>query len=305
MSLETYISDLLYRYDLVIIPGFGAIIGRKRPARYVAENYTFLPPHKDLSFNPQLKENDGLLTNYIAEMSGISYGEALAYIEKEVEKWQEVLKKDKRLRLENIGIFNRINEEQLIFLPLTTKNYLASAYGLISFRRKPAGKKTIEKNIHSVTSVTEKTKTVKLKSKENNDFKVWQYAAVLVVGLGLFTTGVSWLKSQNSVEEPTFQKATFVLKKDFPAIKIVKNAPVKTTAQKKYFIITGAFRDKTNAEKKRLQLIKTGFPAKIIGQNQYGLWMVASHSFDSDVKAHEVLTKLKEQMPGAWVLEKK
>ncbi len=310
MRLETYISDLLYRYDLVIIPGFGGIIGRRSPARYSAENYLFLPPHKDLSFNAQLKDNDGLLVNYISEMTNLSYDDTLQYIENEVQKWQKQLEEVKRLKLDNIGIFNLVGDAQIIFLPLTTKNYLASAYGLISFRRKPVSQKASENILKAVptrqvSEVDTAVKNLTPQAVHKTNYTNWKYAAAIIVGLGLFTTGISWLKSQNKVAEPVFQKATFVLKKDFPAIQITNlKTPDKILNQTQYYIISGAFRDKTNAEMKKQQLQNIGFPAKIIGQNKYGLWMVASNVFESNERAHEELSIIKKQIPDAWVWSK-
>ena len=66
MQLETYISDLLYRYECVVIPDFGAFLTQPVSARIDESNFTFYPPKKELSFNEQLKNNDGLLAKYIA-----------------------------------------------------------------------------------------------------------------------------------------------------------------------------------------------------------------------------------------------
>jgi hypothetical protein len=60
MQLETYISDLLYRYDCVTIPGFGAFLTQRVSAKIHESTHTFYPPKKD-----------GLLANYIAEVEKI------------------------------------------------------------------------------------------------------------------------------------------------------------------------------------------------------------------------------------------
>jgi len=325
MSLEKYISDLLYRYDLVIVPGFGGIIGRKKRARLDHENYIFSPPHKDLSFNIQLSQNDGLLANYIREVKRISYREALEFIENSVNDWQETLQHQKRLKLEQIGIFNLVADQKIIFLPLTTKNYLAEAYGLTSFRYKPL---SLENKVHqqplaprpkknqSVQPVKSQKKrqvsSSKKRVKAQKDNKIWRYAAVFVVGLGLFTAGIGLLRQQNNVTSaPHFQKATFVLKQDFPPVKIHQTAVKfnkKITSKPqaaKYFVISGAFRDKANAIKKETALKQAGYPAQIIGQNKYGLWLVAYQGFSSDIQAHQVLKTIKAHQAGAWVFAKK
>jgi len=67
MQLSQYISDLLYRYECVTIPDFGAFLSHPISARIDNATNNFYPPQKELSFNIQLKSNDGLLTSYISE----------------------------------------------------------------------------------------------------------------------------------------------------------------------------------------------------------------------------------------------
>ncbi len=320
MRLEKYISDLLYRYDLVIIPDFGAIIGRKKPARFDHGTYIFSPPHKDLSFNAQLKEHDGLLVNYISQIEGVSYDSALLLIKEQVNQWHQILQKEKRLKLDQIGIFNLIDEDRVIFLPLTTKNYLAEAYGLTSFVHKPLPLSANAKTPVSEISTVEKTKTAKpaiskrrLKKQQppQKNYPLWKYAAVFVVGLGLFTAGIKLFQPKNTItEEPVFQKATFVLDKNFPTVNIIQPVDKSISSKNKeslhnYFIISGAFRNKDNAQTKLNQLKKAGYPAKIIGQNKHGLWMVAYQGFDSKEAAGVVLKEIKQLQRSAWIFEKK
>ena len=77
MQITTYINDLLYRYECVIIPGFGALLTQYQSAKIDSENKTFYPPSKTLSFNRQLQTNDGLLANYIASVEKCTYETSL------------------------------------------------------------------------------------------------------------------------------------------------------------------------------------------------------------------------------------
>jgi nucleoid DNA-binding protein len=84
MQLETYISDLLYRYDCVTVPGFGAFLTNRISAKIHQSTHTFYPPKKVLSFNEQLQNNDGLLVNYIAEVEKVPYQVAVEKVNKQV-----------------------------------------------------------------------------------------------------------------------------------------------------------------------------------------------------------------------------
>ena len=76
MQLDHYISDLLYRYECVIVPDFGAFLTQFKSASVHATTNAFYPPKKKLSFNSQLINNDGLLANYISKTEMISHEEA-------------------------------------------------------------------------------------------------------------------------------------------------------------------------------------------------------------------------------------
>ena len=67
MKIENYISQLLYRYQCVTIPNFGAFLTEIQSAKINEETNSFYPPTKLVSFNSYLKNNDGLLANQIAQ----------------------------------------------------------------------------------------------------------------------------------------------------------------------------------------------------------------------------------------------
>ena len=66
MQLNQYISDLLYRYECVTLPNFGAFLSHPVSAKINEATNDFYPPQKRLSFNAQLQSNDGLLASYIS-----------------------------------------------------------------------------------------------------------------------------------------------------------------------------------------------------------------------------------------------
>ena len=87
MRLAKYISDLLYRYECVILPNFGGFVTNEISAK-ISSAHTFYAPSKQLTFNPHLQNNDGLLANYIAESNNIPYSNALEILESEIKNWK-------------------------------------------------------------------------------------------------------------------------------------------------------------------------------------------------------------------------
>ena len=107
MHFTTYISDLLYRYECVIIPGFGAFLGHRVAARHNPDTHTFFPPYKRLSFNAQLTQNDGLLANYAASAENISYGEALQNVQEFAAQLNADLQAGNEVVFTKIGTLSR------------------------------------------------------------------------------------------------------------------------------------------------------------------------------------------------------
>ena len=120
MAIEKYINDLLYRYDCVIVPNFGGFITNKIGAKINPFSHTFHPPTKQIAFNAHLKQNDGLMVNYIASVENISFEKALAKINTSVASWNESLKND-TLVFENIGALAFNDKKHLILNRLTPR----------------------------------------------------------------------------------------------------------------------------------------------------------------------------------------
>lgn len=91
MKIENYIAQLLYRYQCVTVPGFGAFLTEIQSAQLVESSHSFFPPKKLISFNSYLKNNDGLLANHIAQTEKTSYEYAVSAIQYEVFNWKKTL----------------------------------------------------------------------------------------------------------------------------------------------------------------------------------------------------------------------
>jgi len=131
VKLGSYISDLLYRYECVIIPDFGGFVTNVKSAQIGQNGKTFYPPSKQLTFNSHLTNNDGLLANYIASADRMPFKTAMNYIKFEVEQWLNILQTEDVV-IENVGKLSR-DGENIIFEPQTDTNFLTQSFGLSSF----------------------------------------------------------------------------------------------------------------------------------------------------------------------------
>ena len=151
MILANYISELLYRYECVIVPDFGGFIVNNKSATIDSVNHILSPPFKQITYNSHLKNNDGLLANYIASVDKISYECALNYIRFEIEEWHKKLK-NTDIDVEGVGSFSLVNNK-LHFEPQKTINYLTSSYGLSNVISKKIKR---EERIKQEVKLTEK-----------------------------------------------------------------------------------------------------------------------------------------------------
>lgn len=303
MQLSNYINDLLYRYDCVIVPNFGGFVTNKISAT-VDNSHTFYPPTKLIGFNSYLKHNDGLLTNYIAAAEKISFKQASEKIEITIADWQETLKTSS-VEVLGVGVLSLNTENQLIFEPNTTTNFLTESFGLNSVTSSVVErfKEKEEVKIIPIEKVTEET------SKKSIPAFV-KYAASVAILLALGVVGFNAINKYNSEEilakqqqeiEKKIQKATFVIDTPLPAI----NLNIEKEDTKHIHIIAGAFQFAENAEIKVAELQEKGFDAKILGKNKWNLIQVSCGSFSDETKARETLQKVKnEGSKDAWLFIK-
>ena len=300
MTLANYINDLLYRYDCVIVPEFGGFVTNVISARVNVFSHSFYPPTKQITFNSHLKNNDGLLANYVASSENLSFEKAVDFIASSVKSWNEQLQHESLL-IGKIGSLSFNKEQQLVFEPNQTTNYLTSSFGLSSLSS-PAVKRVDENKLTS-------KKTIVTSSRKAPVFL--KYAATAAVFLTVGTLGwnnynlqqqkQTFAKQQKQVEKK-IQSATFVIGNPLPTIELNLT---KATAGN-FHIIAGAYQFPENAEKKLQQLKEKGFEAKILGKNKWNLIQVAFNSFSTRVEATKNLKSIRDTYSkDAWLLIKK
>lgn len=144
MRLDSYIVELLFEHDCVIVPDFGGLVATYRPARLHRSAHLIQPPSKQVGFNRHLSHNDGLLVNHIARQLGLNYTEALFRVNAEVAAYKEELKANGRIAWHKVGVFFNDVAGQLQFIPEEQENFLKEAYGLPSVQLKPVVKRLTE-----------------------------------------------------------------------------------------------------------------------------------------------------------------
>ena len=308
MTIAKYISDLLYRYECVIVPNFGGFVTNEISAKVNRYTHTFYAPSKQLTFNAHLQNNDGLLANYIASAENISYNKAVEYILVEVEKWKSLLNNEE-LEIENIGTLNKNNEGNYIFEPANSINYLTSSFGLNTYVSPGIKRITYKEKVKQLETIAPVLPTEENKSKTPRFIK---YAAsvAIIFAIGAFgwkeyqktqyNNLVLQAENQQQKVEKSIQEATFVINNPLPTITL--NITKETF---NYHVIAGAFREPENAHKKLLELKNKGYKAKILGLNKWNLTQVSYGSFNKRNEAINTLNLIKKtESKDAWLLVK-
>ncbi len=315
MQLSKYISELLYRYECVMIPNFGGFVCNTISSQLDGTNHVFTPPTKSISFNVNLQQNDGLLVNHIANALNTSFDEAATLVQNTIEKWQNDLQQAPLL-LDGIGQFTLV-DNQLRFEPIDKINYLTSSFGLSDVDTNFILRNNIVPPVEIEEEefvVNEETNTVVRKKKPY--LKYMGAAAVLA---GLFLGGNMYINNLANQQEiaaqekitSQIQQASFNILSPLPSITLTveKETTVdeiveeKTITTYKYHIIAGAFKDANNAQKKVDILDTKGYNATIIGLNKWGLTQVSYASYNNKREAINMLNQIrKADNKHAWLL---
>lgn len=309
MQLEKYISELLYRYDCITVPGFGAFIANTKGAQVHTSTNAFYPPTKVISFNTQITGNDGLLAKYIADSEAMSYEATLLKIENKVFEWKNALTNNELITLKNIGEFWLSEDGKLQFSPSQHTNYLTGSFGLSSFVTAPV----IREVLHKEVEVLEEKVPVLITPEARRRPNYLRYAAVVTISLaiaGMFgyryhtnalneQFAVAEQNAQTAVDQQ-IQQATFF--NDIP----LELSPVQVTIAKKedfkYHIVAGAFRTEENATTKVNELQTRGYEkATVLGKNKYGLWQVSLQGFHNSKEAYHLLNQVNTKEEGLWL----
>ncbi|MFU8843088.1 MAG: SPOR domain-containing protein [Bacteroidales bacterium] len=332
MEIASYISDLLYRHDCVIVPDFGGFVATYAPAKIHPVTNTFYPPSKNILFNSKLIRDDGLLIDCISQKEGMLYDEAKKMLELEVWQLRSRLERRERVFLKEVGTLQIESEGRIIFEPDGTVNYLEDSFGLVSFVSSPIVRKGFKKRQDSGFVDRRNGSPAERKVLR----KIITYATVI-----LFLLAGGWysihsgllpvrpmqqanmaklpesLVERTSLEtmKPDPVPVTIPLKDvDFtketleePEAEVIVNAvPAQEEVVLPLFhIIGGAFSNEANADKLLAALRTKGYSAQRPGLSPSGLHMVSYLATpDKDEALLNLAMIRRDENPSAWLLKR-
>ncbi len=310
MKIELYIAQLLYRYQCVTIPGFGAFLTEIQSAKLNESTNSFSPPKKMIAFNANLKNNDGLLANHIALAEKTSYEYAVSKIQYEVFNWKKAFEENELISIKNVGDLRLNADKNIVFTPYDQTNYLTSSFGLAPFVSPLVKREIFEKEVEAI----EEKATITMVPETRTANPYLKYAAIFVLGLGL-AGSVGYQMYQNQIASETIlvetavqkqvqnkiQQATFFIESPVPAVTLT----LKSDKEMKmpYHIMAGVYREEKNADKTLRILTRLGYDAKRIAPNRNGYFPVLYGSYATFAEAEKAKQEIRNTInPDAWVL---
>ena len=129
-TVQNHIKELLFEQDCVVIPDFGGFVTNFDCAKIISNKRFMAPPQKWLAFNVLLKNDDGLLSNYIAKEEDISLLQANLKVKTFVEDTRRYLRIDKKYTIDGLGTFSQNEEDKIQFQPKPTNNFYSESFGM-------------------------------------------------------------------------------------------------------------------------------------------------------------------------------
>ena len=313
-SIEYYISQLLYKNDCVIVMNFGGFVCSSISANLNKKTGILTPPNKSILFNPQLKDNDGLLINHIAQSEGISQEDSKINLLKFVEQSLKNLNKFKSCRFEEIGLFTLNSDKNIIFTQDLKTNYNLNSFGfqdIINNKITRDNSEIIEESL-------------KLIKKKNNftTKRLLKAAAIIIPLIGISFLSITQEDRINNIYTQIANVSPISFKKDnVSVLKDQGNKEIKIKQEiqpeiinnevsqvfkeviipsQKFYIIAGAFSIEKNANKLKNRLNSWNYNSSIIKNDK--MMRVSYDSFDSKEQALISLSKIRKENPQAWIL---
>jgi cell division septation protein DedD len=339
-NLDKHISELLNEHDCVIVPELGGFVANYASAKIHPVQHTFIPPSKNIVFNKNLKNNDGLLANHIVLSENTNYPQALKYIHHFVDDTTSRLKKGMKVKINEVGVLFLDVERNIQFEPDRNTNHLLDAFGLSQFQSPAISRgnvsKRIEKEFKDRDAIPAERKRINVKR-----YVALAIALPLVFSMIWIPLKTDLLKNINysdlnpfsskeivkpSVKEVPENTANLSVEasKDTSTVNVAEVLPEPGPAteayiepvkadtthvavvtdvdpSKKYHLVAGCFQVQENAINFVATLQQQNINASIIGQNNKGLYVVSCGDYATRKEAHNELENLRKLQPNAWL----
>ncbi|MDI9863139.1 SPOR domain-containing protein [Flectobacillus sp. DC10W] len=335
-TIQHYIQELLFERDCVVVPDFGGFITNFQSAKLDRSLNYISPAKRWVAFNSLLKNDDGLLSHFIAKSEGVSLEESTIKIRAFVDALKFRLRNAEQVYLENIGFFELNKENKLVFTPLSNQNYCSDSFGLSAVNIYPS-KRNQDIELPQVEAksklsvfrgadraaerVAKTSKRTAATVKKLVPFMTGVATAVLL-GIGILSyeeqnslstmnpfVGITTRKSVPApiIETKSkFDTLSSEIKPSQDSVTTSQGNNLTYTNNDDYFVIVGSFGNEANAQKFVKELQSKGFSnATVIEPERKGrLIKVSANSYHNENQAYTESAAIKSKLrASAWIFK--
>lgn len=192
------IKEQLFSNDYLVLPNFGGFVLKKSSAHFSSSGTLLLPPAKSVSFNVQLKQNDGLFVQWLQNELKCEAKDALMHLNDFAEYCKSLLQNRGRLTIDGIGFFYLDFENNICFEPQQQANFLTSSFGLTPVSCKELDIEIPVKNetvfVDRKIDATETIKKEEIKKRRN-----YRKVAIVAVSGALLFSSLVLIISNNKI----------------------------------------------------------------------------------------------------------
>lgn len=189
ITIAEAISDLLFLRDTVVVPGLGAFVKKPVSAKVNPVANHFAMPTSSIVFDPNLREDNDLIVNYLSEKNDIPEEEARKMLAVFVSDGFALMKSGKKLELKDLGALYYDWANDLVFVQDPEVNYNSDAFGLCDFTLEPVLRDKTKDEIKEEIAQQQKEKntpvTVDEKAVHEDDEEYERHYGWLWIVLGL------------------------------------------------------------------------------------------------------------------------
>ena len=323
IELSKHIEVLLLKHNCVIVPQLGGFIAQDVPARYVAEENIFLPPHRTVAFNPQLTLNDGLLVQSYMKVYDTNYPETVKLIDQAVSNLKSEIEEHGVYELNGIGKITTNIDGTYVFEPLEAGIISPSMYGL------DAVVVSKKENPSKDASHTEQKQDKSAKTNRNYTFSINKelvnYVAAAVVSIFFYFIWATPLTDSTSLNPQQasilFPHTVQYAKEEIPicvpmdSLSAAESIADKAISEKiqdealaledaPYTIVLASCIPEKNAETFVEKLTKDGYKEVSVLKKRNLIRVVHGH-YATEKEAYEELHQIRKQdtqFKDAWIL---
>jgi len=190
MNLSHAIATLLYDHDTVIVPALGAFVRHDESARVNVITNEFQRPGSSLEFDPDQREENPLLIEYLSFHENLSFEEVRQQIATFVADSYAKMREGEPLVLEGIGTLSLNRLQELEFEPDPTADFNVEAFGLNDIDAQPVFGDTGQLDSRGATGSNENEVPDTLLPDEDDEqprshWWLWLLLVLIIIGGGV------------------------------------------------------------------------------------------------------------------------